>query len=112
MKSIKLLRAAYVNGLLRMPHEGVVHIEDDAEADRVIENGSAEDVSADFTAKQLKDVVGESMATDTHAAAASVTLAPGHEHQETTQAPALAPIPPAAAAPAAAPVPEAPAVVA
>lgn len=47
MKWIKLLTAAHVGGQLRHPHEGVLHL-DDAEADRLIEGGVGEDVSADF----------------------------------------------------------------
>lgn len=47
MKWIKLLVSAHVAGLLRHPHEGVVHL-DDAEADRLIDGGVGEDVSADF----------------------------------------------------------------
>lgn len=47
MKYMKLLVAAYVGGVLRHPHEGVLHVQD-ADADRLIEGEMAEDVSADF----------------------------------------------------------------
>lgn len=50
-KFITLLTAAHVGGLLRHPHEGVLHVADD-EADRLIADQVATDVSADFTAKQ------------------------------------------------------------
>ena len=61
MKSIKLLTAAHVSGRLRHPHEGVLHVENDEEAQRLIDAESAEDVSADFPAKDLKDLSGESV---------------------------------------------------
>ena len=47
MKWIKLLTAARVNGALRHPHEGVLHL-DDAEAQRLLDEKAGEDVSADF----------------------------------------------------------------
>jgi hypothetical protein len=59
-KMIKLWTSAQVNGLLRHPHEGVLHLEDD-EANRLIEDAAGEDVTSDFSAAQLKDVPVESV---------------------------------------------------
>jgi len=64
MKFVKLLTHAYVNGTLRSPAEGVLHLEDD-EADRLIENEAGEDVSDDFTAKQDKETPAESVTVET-----------------------------------------------
>ena len=50
MKFIKLLTAAYVGGVLRHPHEGVLHVTNE-DAKRVLDNKAAEDVSADFSAE-------------------------------------------------------------
>lgn len=61
MKSIKLLTAAHVSGRLRHPHEGVLHVENEEEAQRLIDDEAAEDVSSDFPAKDLKEVTGESV---------------------------------------------------
>jgi hypothetical protein len=47
MKWIKLLTAARVNGTLRHPYEGVLHLED-AEAQRLLDEKVGEDVSDDF----------------------------------------------------------------
>lgn len=46
-KFIKLKGSAYVNGVLRHPHEGVLHLEDD-EAKRLTDGDLGEDVTADF----------------------------------------------------------------
>ncbi len=51
MKFLSLLTSAYVGGSLRHPHEGVLHV-DDAEAEKLVADGVATDVSDDFTAKQ------------------------------------------------------------
>src|SRR4051794_9639574 len=47
MKFVKLAQSARVNGVLRHPHEGVLHLEDD-ESQRIIDNKEGVDVSADF----------------------------------------------------------------
>ncbi|MGI4880453.1 MAG: hypothetical protein ACRYG4_23550 [Janthinobacterium lividum] len=104
MKFIKLLRAAYVNGLLRMPHEGVIHLEDD-HADRLIEGESAIDVTDDFSAKDNKNTPTESLTTTQQPAAPEISA--GHEHQETTQAPAIPPVAAVAEQPAPAATPAA-----
>ncbi|MCP3732016.1 hypothetical protein M9978_16445 [Sphingomonas sp. MG17] len=59
-KFVKLLTSAYVNGVLRHPHEGALHLEDD-EAKRLIDNAAAEDVSDGFTSAQAKEVPVESI---------------------------------------------------
>lgn len=63
MKFIKLTRSAHVNGVLRHPHEGALHVTDD-EAKRVIENDAAEDVSDDFSDLQDAEAPAESITTD------------------------------------------------
>lgn len=60
MKFMKLLTAAYVGGSLRHPHEGVLHVED-AEAERLIEDQVAEDVTDDFSAAQKKELPAETI---------------------------------------------------
>jgi len=47
MKFVKLLTAAHVAGVLRHPHEGVLHVSD-SDAARLIGDEAADDVSADF----------------------------------------------------------------
>ena len=47
MKFVNLRGPAYVNGALRKPNEGTLHLEDE-EADRLVENELADDVTADF----------------------------------------------------------------
>ena len=59
MKFINLLTAAYAGGQLRHPHEGVLHVED-AEAEKLVTDGVATDVTDDFTAKQAKEAPVES----------------------------------------------------
>lgn len=61
MKFISLLMAAYVGGSLRHPHEGALHVED-AEAEALVADGVATDVTDDFTAKQAKDAPVETIA--------------------------------------------------
>ncbi|WP_145201383.1 hypothetical protein [Sphingobium sp. B2] len=63
MKFIKLTTAAHVNGVLRHPHEGVLHVSNE-EAERVIENGGAIDVSDDFSDQQDEEAPAESITTD------------------------------------------------
>lgn len=76
MKFIKLLTAARVMGTLRHPHEGVLHL-DDADAQRLIDEGAGEDVSADFSADQRKDVPVEAIVNAT----APANATSGHPHQ-------------------------------
>ncbi len=78
MKFIALLTAAIVGGRLRHPHEGVLHLEDD-EAQRLIDEASGKDVSADFTAEQKKGVPVESVTTVTGDNPAK--LPDSHPHQ-------------------------------
>ncbi|WP_188064746.1 hypothetical protein [Sphingobium sp. KCTC 72723] len=68
MKFIKLITSAHVNGVLRHPHEGVLHVTND-EADRVIENDGAIDVSDDFSDQQDAEAPAESITTDADRAA-------------------------------------------
>lgn len=63
MKFIKLLTSAYVGGALRHPHEGVLHVED-GEAERLVADNAAEDVTTDFSAKENKDTPVEHVAAD------------------------------------------------
>ena len=63
MKFIKLLTSAYVGGSLRHPHEGVLHVED-GEADRLIGENAAEDVTSDFSAKENKETPVEHIEAD------------------------------------------------
>ncbi|ASY44989.1 hypothetical protein CJD35_11465 [Sphingobium xenophagum] len=63
MKFIKLATAAHVNGVLRHPHEGVLHVTDE-EAKRVIENDAALDVTDDFSDLQDAQAPAESITTD------------------------------------------------
>lgn len=53
MKFVSLLTSAYVGGRLRHPHEGALHV-DDSEAEKLVKDGVATDVSDDFTTKQDK----------------------------------------------------------
>ena len=89
MKFLSLLTAAYVGGSLRHPHEGVLHVSD-AEADKLVLDGVATDVSADFTAEQA----GESpVETNTAPGGREDASVPEHLHQtevapQATEAPA------------------------
>jgi hypothetical protein len=76
MKWIKLLTAARVNGVLRHPHEGVLHLED-GEAQRLLDDEAGKDVSADFTGAAAKDAPVESLTADTPQGDAGE----GHPHQ-------------------------------
>ena len=49
MKYVNLLAAAYVNGVMRQPHEGSIRL-NDAEAKRLVDGGLAKDVTEDFPA--------------------------------------------------------------
>jgi hypothetical protein len=52
MKFVNLLGPAYVNGQLRHPHEGALHLSNE-EAKRLIDDNLAEDVTDDFPARKL-----------------------------------------------------------
>lgn len=65
-KFISLLTAARVGGVLRHPHEGVLHVEDN-EADRLIADNAAIDVSGDFTKKQDGDTPVDQIVAETPA---------------------------------------------
>src|SRR4051812_16664863 len=69
-KFVKLWVPAIVNGAMRQPSEGVLHLEDD-EADRLIEAAAGEDVTADFTAEQRKEQPIESLTVDDRKLSAS-----------------------------------------
>jgi hypothetical protein len=73
-KFIKLLTSAYVNGRMRHTDEGVLHLDDD-EAQRLLDNKSGEDVTADFSADDHKNtpVEGLRAASDNDRAAADLT---------------------------------------
>lgn len=77
MKFVKLLTSAYVAGVLRHPHEGVLHVED-AEAARLFENEAAEDVTDDFSTKQNAETPVDQITADGDAAEAA---APENPHQ-------------------------------
>lgn len=79
MKFIKLLTSAYVNGQLRHPHEGVLHLEDDA-ARRLLDNQSGEDVTGDFTAEENETVPVEGLRASDNDVLAAARLDPV-EHQ-------------------------------
>jgi hypothetical protein len=53
MKFVNLLGPAYVNGALRHPHEGSLHLSDE-EAERLIKAELAEDVTDDFPADAVE----------------------------------------------------------
>ncbi|MGW8141873.1 hypothetical protein BRX36_21670 [Sphingomonas sp. S-NIH.Pt1_0416] len=58
MKFVKLLTAAHVAGVLRHPHEGVLHVSDD-DAARLIGDQVAKDVSADFADRDTAELPAE-----------------------------------------------------
>jgi hypothetical protein len=78
-KFIQLVTSAYVNGRMRHPHEGVLHLED-AEAQRLLDNESGTDVTADFSSDDRKNVPVEGLRASSTDAAAAEALAP-IEHQ-------------------------------
>ncbi|MBB4837290.1 hypothetical protein HNP52_000341 [Sphingomonas kyeonggiensis] len=71
--------AAYVNGVMRHPHEGPRHLED-GEADRLINGKEADDVTSDFTAEQRKAMPVERSDADPVPAAA-LLAADATDHQ-------------------------------
>ncbi|MEZ7273898.1 hypothetical protein NYF14_10555 [Sphingobium sp. 10 DY56-G10] len=62
MKFVKLLTSAHVNGVLRHSDEGVLHVTNE-EAERLFDNETAEDVSADFDEEQAKDAPKDTITT-------------------------------------------------
>ena len=64
MKFVNLRGPAYVNGGLRKPNEGTLHLEDD-EAARLIDNGLADDVTADFPEVANEETPTEAVTADT-----------------------------------------------
>jgi hypothetical protein len=77
-KMIKLWTSATVNGRLRHPHEGVLHLED-GEAKRLVESAAGEDVTDDFTAEQLKNTPVESVTVRSGALAVPTPFDPRAE---------------------------------
>lgn len=77
MKFVSLLTSAYVGGRLRHPHEGALHV-DDAEAEKLVRDGVATDVSDDFTAKQDK---GAPVETISAPGGSEAPTAPENPHQ-------------------------------
>lgn len=53
-KFIKLVTSAYVAGALRHPNEGVLTVEE-VEAERIVSDGHAEDVTSDFANTEAND---------------------------------------------------------
>lgn len=86
MKFIALLFSAYVSGVLRHPHEGVLHVEDD-EAARLFENKAAQDVTADFTSKQNKETPAESISAQAAVADEAPASTPHQSEITPTQSP-------------------------
>jgi hypothetical protein len=78
-KFIKLWTSAIVNGRLRHPSEGVLHLEDD-EADRLIENAAGEDVTGDFSTQQRKEAPVESVTVQTGQASPLAAFDPSAEN--------------------------------
>jgi hypothetical protein len=91
MKFVKLLIAAHVAGVLRHPHEGVLHVEDD-QAERLLADKAAEDVTDDFTAKQNKETGVDAIAATGGAAATAPSSEP-HQSEVAPQATNDAPKP-------------------
>lgn len=77
MKFVSLLTSAYVGGRLRHPHEGALHV-DDAEAEKLVEDGVATDVSDDFSAKQGKAAPVETISAP---GGSEASAAPENPHQ-------------------------------
>jgi hypothetical protein len=78
-KFIQLLRSAYVNGVMRHPQEGVLHLEDD-EAKRLLDHEAAQDVTSDFSAEQKKSAPIEAISAHQTDVDAALKMAP-HETQ-------------------------------
>lgn len=85
MKFVKLLTAAHVAGVLRHPHEGVLHVEDD-QAQSLLDDKVAEDVTSDFTAKENREAPVEN-GGEPDGSAAEAAANP-HQAEVETDAPA------------------------
>lgn len=72
-KFVMLLASCYVSGVLRHPHEGALHLED-GEAQRLIDNQTAVDVTEDFSADQKKEAPVEAITASTVDANIALTL--------------------------------------
>jgi hypothetical protein len=96
MKFVKLITSAYVAGVLRHPHEGVLHVEGD-QAKRLLDDKVAEDVTADFTAKENKETGVDTIAAADGAAPTAPASEP-HQSEVAPQATEGAPKPKAAKA--------------
>ena len=62
MKFVKLRTSAHVNGVLRHPDEGALHITNE-EAERLFANEVADDVTADFDQEQEEAAPKDSITT-------------------------------------------------
>lgn len=91
MKFMKLLTSARVAGRLRHPDEGVLHVEDD-EAQRLLDDKAAVDVTDDFTAKQNKETGADAIAASDGAAPQAPASEP-HQSEVAPQGAATAPKP-------------------
>jgi hypothetical protein len=78
-KFIKLLTAAIVNGTLRHPREGVLHLEND-EAQRLLDDKAGVDVTSDFSADERKETPVESVTVQTGQPAAPQSFDPVAEN--------------------------------
>ncbi|MCK0531457.1 hypothetical protein [Sphingobium agri] len=67
MKFVKLRTSAHVNGVLRHPDEGVLHVTNE-DAERLFENETADDVSDDFDSEQEKAAPKDSITSEKAAA--------------------------------------------
>jgi hypothetical protein len=74
MKFVKLRTSAHVNGVLRHPDEGALHVTNE-EAERLFENEAADDVSDDFDTEQEKAAPKDSITTDAKQAGKSTAAA-------------------------------------
>lgn len=77
MKFITLLTAAYVGGALRHPHEGAIPVQD-GEAERLVNDKVATDVTEGFTADQVKEATPETITAPSGAVAQP---SPANPHQ-------------------------------
>jgi hypothetical protein len=89
-KFVQLLTPAYVNGRMRHPHEGVLHLEND-EADRLIETEAGKDVTADFSAEQRKETPVEALRANSDHDRAAATLDPVPHQADVAPAPETPP---------------------
>lgn len=78
-KFIKLLTPAIVNGRLRYPAEGVLHLEDD-EAQRLLDDKAGLDVTKDFSAEERKETPVESVTVQSGQPAGPQSFDPAAEN--------------------------------